>query len=750
MCSVVVCAAAVVAALILLLPLSGHRFEGKTSHSRAAAVFTRGASGGAGDRTEPVVRARAVEFYGKLPLSFEANRGQTDRQVKFLSRGSGYSLFLAGNEAVLSLRKRSAVSHQLSAFSRLRPSGLVAQHSLSEVAALPKDLLPTTEQLKESFAPRDEAQIPNAESQTPAVLRMKLVGANERAKVTGLEKLPGKSNYFIGNDPKKWRTNVPNYAKVKYANVYPGIDLVYYGNQGQLEYDFVVQPGADPRQIALDVGAGLVPAQGHPQELALNAVKGVPLQLDGNGDLVVGTDDGEVIFHKPVVCQPEDNRQSSVVNRPWSSTKDKGQGTKDGGKHYVDGRYVLTSDQSVAFQVASYDPAKPLVIDPVLAYSTYLGGSHNDIGYGIAVGASGDAYVTGQTASSDFPTTPGAFQTTFGGGSLGDAFVSKINATGSALVYSTYLGGISVDYGISITVDSSGAAYVTGGTRSTEFPTTPGAFQTTYGGNLDAFVSKLNADGSALLYSIYLGGSNIDQAYGIAADASGNAYVTGFTESSHFPTTPGAFQPTSPKQCSPTGLCSPNNAFVSRLNATGSALLYSTYLGGVGNDYGFGIAVDGSGNAYVTGITSSSNFPTTLGAFQTACPVRCLNNHAFVTKLNASGSALVYSTYLGGSGGDAGNGIAVDASANAHLTGSTSSSDFPTTPGAFQTTYGGDGNAFITKLNASGSALVYSTYLGGSGGVAGSGIAVDPSGNAYLTGGANADFPTTPGAFQTT
>jgi hypothetical protein len=650
-------------------------------------------------------------------------------------------------------------------------------------------LLANAELFRDSFA---GARIPSPEPRaSDAVLRMRLVGANPHARVSGLEELPGKSNYFIGNDAKKWRTNVPSYAKVKYSNVYPGVDLVYYGNQGKLEYDFVVQPGTDPRQIALDVGAGLAPPERPPQA--------VVLRVNAAGDLVVATDGGEVVFHKPIIYQP------AAYNEPRTKNEE-----------LIDGRYILAGDR-VTFEVASYDKTRPLVIDPVLAYSTYLGATtigysiavdasgnayvtgetlstyfpvtpgafqtgwgggsadafvskfnaagsaliystylgENDFEYGagIAVDASGNAYVSGDTSSSDFPTTPGAFQTTFGGGggfgtcpgiwSGGcDPFVTKLNATGSALVYSTYLGGTGPDVGTGITVDTSGNAYVTGSTASSDFPTTPGAFQTVYGGNGNAFVSKLNATGSALVYSTYLGGSGGDSAASIAVGATGNAYVTGGTESSNFPTTAGAFQTT----YGGTGDCyngwSCGDAFVTQLNATGSALVYSTYLGGSSGDSGASIAVGAAGSAYVTGGTTSSNFPTTAGAFQTAC---C---GAFVSKLNAHGSTLVYSTYLGG---DSGYGIAVDASGNGYVTGYTQSSDFPTTPGAFQTIYGGAGNAFISELNAAGSALNYSTYFGGSAGVGASAIAIDASGNVYIIGSTyDSDLPTTPGAFQTT
>ncbi len=383
-----------------------------------------------------------------------------------------------------------------------------------------------------------------------------------------------------------------------------------------------------------------------------------------------------------------------------------------------------------------------------LLYSTYLGGSGSDRGFGIAVGASGDAYVTGDTDSSDFPATPGAFQTALG--PYGYAFVSRLNAAGSALLYSTYLGG-GEESSRGIAVDSSGNAYVTGWTLSSNFPTTLGAFQTTRGPDYAAFISKLNAAGSTLVYSSYLHGSGEDRGSGIAVDSSGNAYVTGYTFSFDFPTTPGAFQ---------TAQSGFTDAFVSKLNAVGSALLYSTYLGGSNGragDSGSGIAVDASGNAYITGDTFSSDFPTTSGAFQTTfggsnCSYSPCRDQAFVSKLNAVGSALVYSTYLGGSGGDGGSGIAVDASGNTYVTGGTGSSDFPTTAGALQTTFGGgQPDAFVSKLSASGSALVYSTYLGGSNLDVGSAIAVDASGNAYVTGETGStNFPTTAGAYQTT
>jgi hypothetical protein len=602
-------------------------------------------------------QARLSESYGKLPLHFEANQGQMHQDVRFLARGPGYSLYLTSGEAVLVLTR----------------SGPEAS--------------------------------PGAQLQGESIaLRMSLVGAARKPLVSGLEQLPGKANYFIGKDPAKWRSNVPTYAKVHYRDVYPGIDLVYYGNQRQLEYDFVVAPGADPKKIVL-------------------GFKGAEkLEIDAQGDLVLHTGGGAIRQHKPVIYQEVDGVRQEIA-----------------------GSYVRKGANRIGFKVAAYDRSRPLVIDPVvLSYSTYLGGSYDDPGFGIAVDADGNAYVTGWTYSTDFPTTPEAFQPTFD--RYEDAFVTKLNPTGSALVYSTYLGGSGSDRGFGIAVDAAGNAYVTGGTNSDNFPTTAGAFQTTNGWG-GAFVTKLDPTGSALVYSTFLGSA---LGSGIAVDAAGNAYVAGRTSSVNFPTTPGAFQPISRGGV---------DVFVTKLNPTGSALVYSTYLGGSSSDSMNGIAVDAGGSAYVTGSTNSTDFPTTPGAYQTAFGGY---SDAFVTKLNADGSGLIYSTYLGGSSSDAGTDIAVDAAGNAHVTGPTYSTNFPTTAGAFQASlaegtcsgYSGSfpcPDAFVTKLNPAGSGLIYSTYLGGSSADGGSGIAVDNSGNAYVTGNTNsANFPTTQDAFQTT
>jgi hypothetical protein len=618
------------------------------------------------DNALQVAKAKVQEAYGKLPLYFEANHGQTDRQVKFLNRGRGYSLFLTPTEAVLALSPR-----------------------------------PT----------EGEGQGERA------VLRMSFVGANLKTRVEGLEKLPGIVNYFIGNDPKKWRTNIPTYAKVRQKNVYPGVDVVYYGNQRQLEYDFVVRPGA------------------HPNTIKLSFQGAEDVSIDDQGDLILQVSGGEVRLLKPNVYQEIKGKKQTIAARyilQASSVPSplEGEGQGEGARVAV----------QVGFQVAAYDASRPLVIDPTLFYSTYLGGNGDDFGISIAADAAGNAYVTGLTTAADFPTTPGAFQTAC---CIGDAFVTKLNPTGSGLVYSTFLGGSdNSDAGGGIAVDAVGNAYVTGSARSTNFPTTPGAVQPALAGDLDAFVTKLNPTGSGLVYSTYLGGSGSDDGEGIALDAAGNAYVSGATISTDFPTSPGAFD---------TSFGGVNDAFVTKLDPTGSTLVYSTYLGDNGNDLGISIAVDAAGNAYVAGITSSPNFPTTPAAFQTAFGGGPFD--AFVTKVNPLGSGLVYSTYLGGSEDDRGFSIAVDGTDSVYATGNTNSPDFPTTVGAFQTALSGFSDAFVTKVNPLGSALVYSTYLGGSGVEPHdrNGIAVDAAGNAYVTGGTTSfNFPTTPGAFQTT
>jgi hypothetical protein len=613
---------------------------------------------------------RVVGAYGQLPLSFEANQGQTASEVKFLARGSGYALFLTPGEAVLTLQKPKAPE---AAPLRPGPAGVKGRLSVSG------------------------AQAPLRSEAPPMIVRLKLVGANPNPTITGMDELPGRVNYLRGNDPQQWHTNLPTYGKVKYAQAYPGIDLLYYGNPRQLEHDFVVAPGADPSVIAMEVeGPG-------------------PACLDSRGDLVWVTAAGEVRLQEPRIYQEVAGRRREVA-----------------------GGYAVGSGRRVGFRVGAYDARRPLVIDPVLVYATYLGGSGDDWGLGIAVDAAGNAYVTGLTTSSDFPGTTGSpVQPHFAG--RYDAFVAKLNAAGTALVYATYLGGNGdTNHGSGIAVDAAGNAYVTGWTDSADFPGTVGSpIQPSYRGTFpsaNAFVAKLNADGSALLYATYLSGNTGGSGgSGIAVDAAGNAYVTGSTSSTDFPLAGSPFQSSLPGS---------GSAFVAKLNAEGSALLYSTYLGGSVSEEGEAIAVDVAGNAYVTGQTGSPDFPGTAGS-----PIQPRFGggewDGFVAKLNAAGSALVYATYLGGNGNDDyGSGIAVDAAGNAYVTGYTDSTDFPLAANPIQSSLGGGADAFVAKINPAGSALVYSTYLGGNGRDWGDAIAVDAAGNAYVTGYTDStDFP---------
>ena len=650
-------------------------------------------------------KAQLAQAYGKLPLSFEANQGQADKNIRFLSSGGGYSLSLTDSSAVLTLTKPGASN------ARTGPAiGNGPRPAFMEGAG------------------------------KTDIIRMDLAGANRAIRVTGMDPLPGTANYFIGNDPAKWLSGVPTYAKVEYSSVYPGIDLVYYGSQRQLEYDFVVAPGADPGPIRLQFAGAKA------------------LELTADGDLTISAANGEIAFHKPVIYQ-----------------------VKDGLRRPVDGQFALLTKNTIGFTLGSYDHSMPMVIDPMLAYSTYLGGSLSDGANGIAVDSSGNAYVVGTTFSTNFPVTTGAFQSANNEpANFQCVFVSKLNPTGTALVYSTYLGGsgnpgdhaIYGDVGIGIAVDSSGDAYVTGDADSTNFPVTAGAFQTVNNCTKlyvqNAFVTKLNPAGTALVYSTYLGGSSQDYGTGIVVDGSGNAYVVGTAHSMNFPITAGAYQVTFLADYTDGW----NDAFVTKLNPTGTALVYSTYLGGsLYGAQGTGIAVDSSGNAYVTGSAASTDFPITAGAFQTvnnaaagAGPQTVAYN-VFVTKLNPTGTGLVYSTFLGGSIDDYGAGIAVDSSGDAYVTGQSWSSDYPVTGNAFQPTnnaYANDAfNAFVTKVNPSGTGLVYSTFLGGTGlpsqsdnssgaGDTGDAIAVDSSGDAYVTGSAiSSNFPTTSDAFQT-
>src|ERR1017187_784899 len=626
-----------------------------------------------------------------VPLSFEPNQGQAASSVQFLSRGSGYALFLTPGKVVLNLERQQPAS------------AASAMH-------------------------------------TPDTLRMTLIGANPKANAAGLDPQPGVVSYFIGNDPKNWRSGIPTFGKVEYPQVYPGVDLVFYGNQRQLEYDFVVAPGADPSRIAWQID-------------------GARASVDAEGNLLLRASNGPASLKKPVLYQLDGDPKASV-----------------------DGSFAVAGNQ-VRFRLGSYDHSKALIVDPVLSYASYLGGTGNDhIGHstdnfpngttqGIAVDSGGSVYVTGNTYSIDFPTknpyksAPPAKVTGVPPGQWPSAFVTKFSPDGGSLVYSTYLGGNGYDYGFAIAVDSSGSAYVTGETDSPDFPATAGAYQTVcspapnntgpappavsncYSSNTSAFVTKLNPTGTGLVYSTFLGG-NGSWAYAtaIAVDSAGRAYIAGnededcyrgqpYTFQSCFPTTSGAVIGGD----KPVG-GDPQFAFVAAFDPTGARLLYSTLFGDLnfqctigcgGGTYGTAIAGDQNGYFYLVGETQASNLPTTAGVIQpTGAPLGNPPTYVqawrgFVAKFNpvtsANGASLAYATYLGGKTGNTGDfisGIAIDSTSNAYGVCYTSSKDFPVTSGAYGTVCGtGGGNcaaAHVTKLNPTATAILWSTYVGGS------------------------------------
>jgi len=645
------------------------------------------------DFSSSAVRASFAE----MPLAFERNQGQTDSRVRFLSRGSGYTLFLTGKSAVIEVQVPIS-SHQNA-------------HAANSAV-------------------------------TGKTVTMSLANANSNAQINGDGLLPGKSNYLIGNDPAKWHRNIAQFSRVRYRQVYPGIDLVYYGKQGRLEHDFRVAPGADPRAVVLDFAGDC------------------KLRLSKSGDLLLDGDDESLRVQAPSIYQKSADRQETVA-----------------------GKFVLLGRNRVGFQIGRYDRSRELIIDPVLSYSTYLGGSGTESFPTIAVDSSFNFYVSGSTTSADFPIAGGISPNHLSGAA--NIFVTKFNPTGAApLVFSTYLGGTGTDTSAGIAVDSALNVYVAGTTTSPDFPTTATAFQATPTNSSDhIFVSQINAGGTGLLYSTYLSGTGSDVATGLAIDNKLDAFVTGTTTSADFPVSvsPAPFQ-SKPQ----TGATS--QFFASEINTTLSgtaSLAYSTYFGGGnpsnGLTQGGGIAVDASGNFYITGGTNflhtgaSNDFPI-LNAYQDCldvsppipppivpppCPTTVTASDAFIAKLNptaAQGSQLVYSTYIGGAGDDIGNGIAVDGNANAYITGSTTSTDviLPTTVTAFQTTNKGGTDAFLAKVGNPTTTtstifpMNYFSYLGGTGTDIGLALAVDTSQAVHLSGSTtSSDFNLT-NAFQTT
>ena len=606
--------------------------------------------------------------YGKLPLSFIKNAGQLDNRVKYFERGSGHATYFTSEGVALALFKSSPQLNPVD-----QPGTIAGIDLISNI---------------------------------PTVVMLKPVGGNQAANIIAESKLPGQINYFLGTSKDNWHVNTPTFQAIRYEGVYAGVDLLFYGNNNELEYDFIVAPQADPRQI----------------EMAYEGVKG--LTVNTQGELVVALDDGELIQKRPIIFQESDGKRQYIE-----------------GKFRVNNPVQSDDTWTYSFDLAAYDPTRPLIIDPILSYSTYLGGSNHDHGNDIAVNAAGEAFIVGNTLSLDYPVL-NAYQSV-GTIDYFDVFVTKFNAQGNALVYSTFIGGSNHDFGLGIAVDSNNNAYVTGWTGSDDFPM-QGAIQSNMLADHDAgFVFKLNATGSALFYSTYLGGSRDDHASDIAVDSVGNAYVVGNTQSLDFPTVNPLY----------TVAATGNNkdAFVTKINAGGTAYIYSTYLGGDNADYANGVAVDTSGNAYITGATESDTFPTTASAYMATHAVSF--SSAYLSKISANGTQLMYSTYLCGTNDDIGNAVGVDAFENAYVVGMTRSEDFPTVNPLYTSIMtGNNDDVFISRVDtlASGaSSLVYSTYLGGDNHDAAFGVAVTFAGDAYITGETRSlNFPVTGSPFQ--
>ncbi|MCT7967740.1 SBBP repeat-containing protein [Laspinema sp. D1] len=580
-----------------------------------------------------------VPNLGQLPLSFIPNAGQYDPTVNFTVRGASHGIFFTPDEVVFS------------------------------AAAQPD---PESDELQSS------------------VVRLEFVGANGDPVIEGIEPLPGLANFLSGSDESSWSGNLPTYQGIAYRDLYDGIDLVYRGTEGELKREFVVDPGADPGQIRLDY----------------SGIEAVALR---EGALVLQTALGELIEAAPIIYQDIEGSRVAVA-----------------------GQYELLDSGQVGFDLGAYDPNYALIIDPTLQYSSYLGGTLQDQGDAIALDAEGNIYIAGRTISTDFPTRIPLQSTISNPPSFKfDAFITKIAADGASAFYSTYLGGLENDRALDVVVDSRGSAFVVGETSSDNFPVTVGAAQTAANGETDGFILKLTPNGGFIELGTYFGGARSDSVNSITLDNEGNFYVTGQTFSENFPMV-GAVQNTIGGNGS--------DVLVAKFNPVGG-LVYSTFLGGFGNDVGNAIAVDANQNVYVTGQASTDNFPL-VSELQRRYRG---GGDAFVTKISSDGSELIYSTYLGGRDSDVGNAIAVDAAGHVYVAGSTGVprdaqpraviplGDFPTL-NPIQGQLSGLSSAFVTKLAPNGRSLIYSTFLGGSGFESGNDMAIDDRANVYLTG----------------